>query len=501
MAFQLGERVSTPRGPGVVVIPSPSLILVELDSPRGVQVVYQSSVLQPAGPANSTPSPSSVPQPASSAATNGRHAPASAASARARTPSAGTTEPKAAPKPLSTPAPPGRVSGSASGNGRAVAKSAKLSQARQAIEALRFGLVPEERIAQLTVGFDRLSRWVASRFPDARKGKPSVSEVCGPFGTGKSHTMSAVRHLARERCYLTAHVEVDGKTISLSDPARLLFSLWSTLRGDGLSASTPVLDLFSKAMDASALVPQVAPVGIDRTHDNFAGVKVLKRRNLLDIHGDVVDALLSSSDDLTANEVNRLIWAEPTVSTSDLLFKPIIGKFVEDRPYDFVESLVGMTAVGEQAGFAGLVITIDEFEVEHNLTPTQMQRVENLIRVLGDYLEGKLRHRSVPLSIFFATVGQAGHRGDAVVDELLERANGDWHELRALNRADRARLAGNIHALYCEAYEIRCLLDSEIVNAVEAELDTQGLTDTGVTRAFIKRLVAALDSTYGPGAG
>src|SRR5690606_6763301 len=98
-------------------------------------------------------------------------------------------------------------------------------------EALRFGLVPHAHLEELTIGIAQLDAWVTSRLPHTNGGAPKVSEVCGPFGTGKSHMMAVVRHAASKNNYLTARVEIDGQNVTLSDPERLLYALWSTLEG------------------------------------------------------------------------------------------------------------------------------------------------------------------------------------------------------------------------------------------------------------------------------
>lgn len=76
----------------------------------------------------------------------------------------------------------------------------------RSVEALRFGIVPRDEIDRLTVGYDGLRKWVTERLPDRDSGRPQVSEICGHFGTGKSHTMAAIRHIAAEDGYLTPRV-------------------------------------------------------------------------------------------------------------------------------------------------------------------------------------------------------------------------------------------------------------------------------------------------------
>src|SRR4051794_28131537 len=83
--------------------------------------------------------------------------------------------------------------------------------ARRAIEALRFGLVPQSAIEDLTLGFPALRDWTLANLPSALGDRPHVAAVTGPFGTGKSHTMAVIRYVAGREGYATARVEVDGQ--------------------------------------------------------------------------------------------------------------------------------------------------------------------------------------------------------------------------------------------------------------------------------------------------
>jgi hypothetical protein len=371
---------------------------------------------------------------------------------------------------------------------------------RRAIEALRFGLVPEDAIEELTLGYEELREWVLDRLPHVHGGSPQVSEICGPYGSGKSHTMAVIRYLARREGYVTARVEVDGLNVSLSDPERLLYALWGTLRANGLESSTPLLDLCVKAIDAGNPPPSVAPRGIDRVHDNYSTARLLKRSpEALDNHGHKLDAVMSSSDEFTASEVALEISREPSIHAFDVVVRRMIGQKVADRPYDFVETWIGYSLVARLAGYKGLCITIDEFEVERLLPRLRFDRVEKLLLVLQKYFAGDLDHPRAPLAVFFATVGQEGHDGDMVVDRLVEASGGGYYRLRAPSRVERIELARRIYVQYSEAYGVTESFSASVAESVENYLQERGAPDGGLIRAFIKTYVGALDSLHGPG--
>jgi hypothetical protein len=374
-------------------------------------------------------------------------------------------------------------------------------QERQAIEALRFGLVPYAALDELTLGYDHLRKWTLRRLPDAHGGVPQVSAVFGPFGAGKSHTMAVIRRVSEQSGYLTAHVEVDGQTVSLAEPEKLLNSLWGTLRGEYFRSSTPLLDLYVAAAQKWKSVPAVAPYGIDRTLHNFTVIKEAVRRDAIGDHGEALDAVLASSPTISAGAVNTQLRIAKVMRTGEVAtMKRIIGGRVDERPYDFVEALAGHATMAERAGYRGIVLTIDEFEVDQSLlTPAKQERLVHLLQVLHKYLMGKTDHRAAPLALFFATVGEDGHTGDGVVEQLIGDRPEAHYELHPwLLEEDLRDLAARIDRLYAAAYGLVEPIDDSLVARVEADLNAMGSGDSGLIRAFIKRYVGVLDVRYGP---
>jgi len=372
---------------------------------------------------------------------------------------------------------------------------------RQAVEALRFGLVPYAMLDELTLGYDALRAWIRNRLPDAHDDTPQVSAVFGPFGAGKSHMMAVIRHVAEQSGYLTARVEVDGNAVSLAEPAKLLHALWGTLRGDGFLSSTPLLDLYVVAAKAGRRAPTIAPRGIDRPRTNYLFIaEALLRGRALDEYSHMLEEVLSSSPLGRVGSMHVLLGLSQAIRNGEVAtFKPMIGTTVEHRPYDFVETLAGHATVAQLAGYRGIVLTIDEFEVDRSLlTPAKQERLVRLLRVLQQYLDGETGHRAAPLALFFATVGEEGHTGDKVIENLIGAEPEARYDLQPWPPEELHRLAGKIDRLYTVAYGLEEAIDGALVARVEADLDTMGSGDSGLIRAFIKRYVGALDVRYGP---
>jgi len=372
---------------------------------------------------------------------------------------------------------------------------------RQAVEALRFGLVPYAALDELTLGYSGLHTWIRSRLPDAHGGVPQVSAVFGPFGAGKSHTMAVIRRVAEQCGYLTARVEVDGNAVSLAEPAKLLHALWGTLRGEKFQSATPLLDLYIAAAKAGRHAPTIAPRGMDRPRNNYLFLaEALLRGRAVDEHSHALEDVLSSSPMSRASTVQVELGLSQAIRKGEIAtLKPMIGAIVAHRPYDFVETLAGHATVAQLAGHRGIVLTIDEFEVDRSLlTPAKQERLVHLLQVLQRYLADETDHRAAPLALFFATVGEDGHPGDRVIERLISDRPEARYDLQPWQPQNLRDLAGRIDRLYAAAYGLAEAVDGSLVTGVEADLDAMGSGDSGLIRAFIKWYVGALDVRYGP---
>ncbi|MGQ4807430.1 hypothetical protein NKDENANG_00778 [Candidatus Entotheonellaceae bacterium PAL068K] len=371
---------------------------------------------------------------------------------------------------------------------------------RRVIEALRFGLVPLGAIEDLTVGFQRFEDWVRRQLPDHHAGRATFSEVAGPFGVGKSHAMAVVRHLAEQADYAIAQVQVDGQLISFSDPEHLLAELWRTLRFEGQTHSTPLLDLYIKAIDRGGRAPRITSDGIDRIEDNYKMVQLLQRTGLLEKYGSDFDGVLSCSPDIRVSDLSSAISREPMIRASDVVIRPMIGHAVVSRPDDLVQSLCGHAVIAQLAGHKGLVITIDEFEVEH-FDRRRFERTRDGILALTRYLAEKSGYPAAPLALFVAAVGQEGHVGDQELEAIVQLTQGGLYELQALSEEDLSELGHKIHKTYCSAYEVQEAFSPTWVEDIKAQAEAFGDTESGFVRAFIKGFVARCDRRYGPPEG
>jgi hypothetical protein len=199
--------------------------------------------------------------------------------------------------------------------------------------------------------------------------------------------------------------------------------------------------------------------------------------------------------------VTRLVGGRIRFPEGRLALRRMLGNSVAERPYDLVATLAGHALIARLAGFQGLVVTIDEFEVEQAPSPANFARVRQVLAVLAAYLRGETAYPAAPLGLCFATVGEDEHGGDAAIGALLAATGGAHYALEPWPPAQRRELARRLYDLYRAAYALAQDFAGPAAAAadrLEARFAAEGLDDSRLIRAFIKRYVGALDLLYGP---
>ncbi len=375
----------------------------------------------------------------------------------------------------------------------------KKAEKLKALEALRFGLVPNTYLEDITLDYDRLKDWIISRLPHNCVDKACVYEVSGPFGTGKSHTMAVMRHLVRGEGYLSAKIEVDGENISLAYPGKLLYNLWLSLQGSNYKPDYPLLDLYLMAMQKGH---DQVPAALEKSKifkESFNFIRDLRRLDLVDEHAYLLEEALSGSDVVTAAQIKNEIGRGARIKRNKIKFKPFKARAVRERPRLFIESLLGHSLMAVAAGYKGLLITIDEFEVHSVLSPALGRKAQSIIDYLLKYVNGKTGLPSAPLVLCFATIGQDGYEGDSMIEDMIDNCGGQRYVLGPWSVEQRLKTAEQIYLLYRDVYEITAEFSPHLVRQVEELLDSKGFDDHDRVRAFIKWYMALLDVEFGPG--
>lgn len=380
---------------------------------------------------------------------------------------------------------------------------------KKCVNALRFGLVPHEFINKLTLGYGNLEQWVFSSFPQQDAEKPQVvHRIIGQYGEGKSHTMSAIRHIAYEEGYLVARVEVDGKSVTLADPKSILYHLMNSVSGKNLNKSMPLLDIYQKAMTNGYDASDLGHPEMDRIPAIFQLIKHLRQCGCLSDVDYVLYDILTSSDDLTTAEAKKQI---STICGSKVsmvyvnVLHPMIGHTVIERPDNFFECLVGTTRIAQMAGYKGLIITIDEYEVEETLMSgrSQIEKAASMLSGMIEYFSGETYHKNAPIAIYFASVPSSEDScNNALIDAIVNSSRGETYNLEPYGGWDpqnreQLELVQRIHDIYTQAYSCQQCPIEEIIEKLDGFADDYAYESGGI-RSFMKRYINLLDSLYGP---
>lgn len=371
--------------------------------------------------------------------------------------------------------------------------------AQASVDSLRFGLVPTHEIRRLTARYETIADFISSQLPRVQDAAPCVAAVYGAYGAGKSHTMALARNIAMERGFLTAKVEVDGKEVTLAEPEGLLGRALPTLRGRNLEPTMPMWSLYSGAAKRRWRPPRIAVQnGVDNLQHNFEMVTRARRSSGVDDYAREINSFLSCQRRFTVASLRRLLRASRADWAMRIEPKRVIAARVAERPTSFLEAIIGIAKLAEATDHAGLVLTVDEFEVETSATG-RPERVQTLLELLESWCRGELDYPPAPIGLFFASTRTEGHRiDDDVVDGLVAAAGGQTLDLEPYDEEALLELADHVRQLYGEAYLLAPGSSRSDRDLYETAMAATGGEGAGRIRAYLKTLVALLDDRHGP---
>jgi len=383
---------------------------------------------------------------------------------------------------------------------------------RISIDALRFGIVPDKDLKKLTIGYENIENWVISSLPkyeSAKKStaKPVVNQIIGQNGDGKSHIMSTVRYIAKKKGYLIARTEVDGNKVSFSNPNTLLYSLWRNLEGNNLSEATPLLDLFCKSIHNGYDMPKTSFLDSDRIRKMYYLIKKLDGLGNLESVKFLINDFLSCNDKINATDAKKILKEETELSSWDLnnAISPIVSSRLKECAYTFIESIIGTALISKGAGYKGLLILIDEFEVEIPFlrTKAQKDRFNNNLNMLIKYVSGKTSYPGTSLGIYFATTGKGFDFGSEYINKIVSGSEGSRYKIEPilnwnLDNLEIIKFANNVGRIYQEAYPHIENSDISLIPALNKIIRNEQIYESGGIRYFVKQYIGMLDKKYGP---
>ncbi len=235
--------------------------------------------------------------------------------------------------------------------------------ARQALEALRLGVVPTRHLNTYTVGRDVELAVVYKDLVAAGAGAGGVRVVLGDYGAGKTHFLEMAELMALEEGFLSTRATLDSKEVTPARPRRIYHQLAKGIRYP----------------DDPDMKPRGLKPLLMKAYEDVCLIRRLNDRKGSDYHPYLGPALfygsvlpsLGQTDDL----LERLLdWIEGSEVASNVELekelRQVTGARVrlyalkDFRTVTHLYTLIlgGIAEIARQVGYKGLAVMVDEAE-------------------------------------------------------------------------------------------------------------------------------------------
>jgi hypothetical protein len=245
--------------------------------------------------------------------------------------------------------------------------------ARRTIEALRYGVVPQQRIRELSAGLDRERASLQRAFDEVDRTGGDVRVVLGEYGTGKSHFFELAAQEALERNFLVATASLDVREVPPNRPQRIYNALVKHLRYPGSAEAgslTPLFDRLLVQPDSSAL--------LEKLQGSIFGAVLHNYSLMRNQPGEALNLLL----DWIAGEKVYISEVRAAVEVKSKEFPIPALSMMTTSADQYCYLLSGWGWLARQAGYAGLAVLLDESEHYSLLNVRGQERADNFFRGL-----------------------------------------------------------------------------------------------------------------------
>ena len=268
--------------------------------------------------------------------------------------------------------------------------------ARDIVDALRNGTVPQLGLHEYAVGLDRHMAAMEEQLERVAAGRGQVKFVRGEYGAGKTFLTHLLMETALKKRFVVSSVVVSKDTplhkldevyheivANLSTPRekttalRGLLDRWThrieerLIRVEGIAEDDPRLERRT-AEEIEAKLEVLAA-------EHSAFTAALRGYYLANVAGDYA----------LAQQLTGWLSGEKNVSASAKRAVGIRGNIEQTMVFSFLRILA---AIAQQAGRAGLVVVLDEVETISRLPRTDMreQGLQNIRQIVDAADEGRL---------------------------------------------------------------------------------------------------------------
>ena len=320
--------------------------------------------------------------------------------------------------------------------------------ARRGILALKLGQVLEEHVLQLSTGTEKVQADLEAIVSRALQRQACSVLIEGAWGSGKTHVLTMLSAIASANGMATSSIILDGDGVTLSEPIMLMEALLGSLKYPGELAPCGLSGRLAGLRRSEARW-QPRHLGGRRIADAIYDVPVsaFDEPEVVQVLEDYFTLSVATTQ---ANRKLAML-GHPRVK-----LPPMKAHIVDERPTRFCELLEGWADFITLTGAKGLVLIIDELDVEYTSMAWAGTRRTSLLRALGKHLESRL-----PLVVAFGGTpanGDVAEEYDAILD-LKKCMGGVTLEIEAPipDLQHLRELARRVTELYARAYPERLI--------------------------------------------
>lgn len=263
---------------------------------------------------------------------------------------------------------------------------------REIVDALRRGTVPQRGLSAFAVGTERFAGALDDDLRNVAAGGAGFKAIRGEYGSGKTFAVRWLSERARTAGFATAEVQIsEGETPlhHLQTVYRRLCERLTTTDAAGGALRT-VVDSWLFALHDDAVAAGTDPndaAALGRAVDDLAE----RRLGSVATQAPALAAVLRSyrralADDDAPLAEGLLAWlgGQPHVAASIKRAGGIRGDLDHDGALAF---LAGLLSILRGAGYAGLVLVLDEVETLQRVRSDVRDRALNALRQLIDEVD------------------------------------------------------------------------------------------------------------------
>jgi hypothetical protein len=274
-------------------------------------------------------------------------------------------------------------------------KRIRLKERDAIIQSLKSGVTPKIGIQHIQVGRANELKALYKDIERISEGGSGFRLIIGEYGSGKTFFLSVIRSIALEKKLVTVNADLspDRRMHASAGQARSLYSelmrnLSTRNKPDG-NALTSVVERFITEVRKES----------ESSQTDVSTVIHKKLSSLSELVGGydfakVIESYWNGHEqDNEELKTNAIRWLRAEYSTKTDAKRDLgVRTIISDN--SFYDALKLMSLFVRQAGYAGLLVNLDEMVNLYKLSSTQARtsNYEQILRILNDCLQGSAEH-------------------------------------------------------------------------------------------------------------